>query len=105
MYFSFCRGYDITTRASTKTALQERKESFDIIFFINLFLFFLLKEIRCCALNCVLKLASLQNPNILIKFQRDVVRNIEPCLIDKKRLVRQKAVAARNKWYLLTTAE
>ena len=56
------------------------------------------------ALDCILKLTNL-NANILIKFQRDVVRNIEPCLMDKKRLVRQKAVVARNKWYLITTKE
>lgn len=40
-----------------------------------------------------------------MKYQKNVVRNIEGCLNDKKRLVRQKAVAARNKWYLLSTKD
>jgi hypothetical protein len=61
-------------------------------------------EIRILALNCILKLTNL-NANLIIKYQRNVVRSIESCLNDKKRLVRQKAVAARNKWYLLTTKD
>ncbi len=32
-----------------------------------------------------------------------VCKNLEVCLNDKKRLCRQIAVEARNRWYLLTT--
>jgi hypothetical protein len=41
----------------------------------------------------------------MIKYQKEVTKNLLECLDDPKRIVRQKSVVARNKWYLLTTKE
>jgi DNA repair/transcription protein MET18/MMS19 len=59
-------------------------------------------EIRLLAIECLVKLADL-NPTHVIKYQRNVIKHLEICLDDTKRLVRQKAVVARNKWCLLST--
>jgi hypothetical protein len=60
-------------------------------------------EIRLLALKCINNLALTLPPNKIIQYQKHVCHKLEPCLSDKKRLCRQKAVEARNRWYLLTT--
>jgi DNA repair/transcription protein MET18/MMS19 len=59
-------------------------------------------KIRVLSIGCLVRLSDL-NPRFVIKYQRDVYKNLEACLDDPKRLVRQKAVLARNKWCLLST--
>jgi hypothetical protein len=58
-------------------------------------------NIRLQALKCLNDLATRFSPNKLIQFQKHVCKSLEPCLNDKKRLCRQRAVEARNKWYIL----
>lgn len=60
-------------------------------------------EIRLLALNCLNTIALNLPPNELIKHQKYVCKQLEKCLTDKKRLCRQLAVEARNRWFLLTT--
>jgi hypothetical protein len=60
-------------------------------------------NIRVLALNCINKMAIRIAPNKLIKMQRLVCKQLEKCLNDKKRVCRQIAVEARNRWFLLTT--
>ena len=55
-------------------------------------------NIRLMALNCLNDLATKFLPNKIIHYQKHVCKSLEPCLSDKKRLCRQKAVEARNKW-------
>ena len=55
-------------------------------------------NIRLLALKCLNDLATNFAPNKLIQFQKHVCKSLEPCLSDKKRVCRQKAVEARNKW-------
>ncbi|RMZ94762.1 MMS19 nucleotide excision repair protein -like, partial [Brachionus plicatilis] len=60
-------------------------------------------EIRLLALNCLNIVALKLPPNQIIKYQKFVCKELEKCLTDKKRLCRQLAVEARNRWFLLTT--
>lgn len=60
-------------------------------------------NIRLLALKCVNNLALNVAPNKLIKSQKAVCKGLLLCLNDKKRLCRQLAVEARNRWYLITT--
>ena len=60
-------------------------------------------DIRLLSLKCMNTLATNVSPNRLIQYQKLVCKQLEPCLSDKKRICRQMAVAARNKWFLLTT--
>ncbi len=60
-------------------------------------------NIRLLALKCVNNMAIYLAPNKLIKSQRYVCKQLEKCLNDRKRLCRQMAVEARNRWFLITT--
>ena len=60
-------------------------------------------NIRMLALKCITDLAIKSQPNDIIKYQKNVCRQLIKCLGDKKRICRQIAVEARNRWYLLTT--
>lgn len=60
-------------------------------------------DIRLLALNCLNTIALSISPNRIIKYQKFVCKELEKCLTDKKRLCRQLAVEARNRWFLLTT--
>ena len=60
-------------------------------------------NIRMLALKCLNNLAIKSQPNDIIKYQKNVCKQLIKCLDDKKRLCRQMAVEARNRWYLLTT--
>ncbi len=60
-------------------------------------------NIRLLALKCINNLALNVAPNRLIKSQKAVVKGLELCLNDNKRVCRQLAVEARNRWYLITT--
>lgn len=60
-------------------------------------------NIRLLALKCVNNLALNVAPNKLIKSQRVVCKGLLLCLNDKKRICRQLAVEARNRWFLITT--
>lgn len=60
-------------------------------------------NIRLLALKCVNNLALNFAPNKLIKNQRVVCKGLELCLNDKKRVCRQLAVEARNRWFLIAT--
>lgn len=59
--------------------------------------------IRLLALKCINNLALNLAPNKIIKHQKFVCKQLLPCLSDKKRVCRQVAVEARNRWYLITT--
>jgi hypothetical protein len=60
-------------------------------------------EVRLISLKCLNNMALIFQPNNLIKYQRFVCKELELCLNDKKRLCRQIAVEARNRWFLLST--
>ena len=60
-------------------------------------------DIRLLGLKCLNHLASNMSPNRLIQYQKFVCKQLEKCLSDKKRICRQAAVEARNRWFLLTT--
>lgn len=60
-------------------------------------------EIRLLALTCVNNLATSLPPDRLIKHQKWVCRELDRSLNDHKRLCRQMAVQARNRWFLLST--
>lgn len=60
-------------------------------------------EMRLLALKCIDNLAVHLPPNRIIRFQRLVCKALDNCLADKKRLCRQTAVKARNRWFLLST--
>ena len=60
-------------------------------------------EIRLLALTCVNNLAKRLAPDQIIKHQKWVCRELDKSLCDHKRLCRQMAVQARNRWYLLST--
>jgi hypothetical protein len=60
-------------------------------------------EVRLISLKCLNNLALIFQPNNLIKHQRYVCKELELCFNDKKRLCRQMAVEARNRWFLLST--
>ena len=55
-------------------------------------------NIRLLALKCLNEWATNSPPNKIIHYQKHVCKSLEPCLSDKKRICRQKAVEARNKW-------
>lgn len=60
-------------------------------------------NIRLLALKCINSLALRSAPNDIMKYQRNVCKQLVKCLNDRKRLCRHTAVEARNRWYLLTT--
>lgn len=60
-------------------------------------------EIRLLALTCINNLAAKLAPDQLIKYQKWVCRELERSLGDHKRVCRQMAVQARNRWFLLST--
>ncbi len=60
-------------------------------------------QVRLLALRCVNNLAKSVSPARIIKSQKTVCRQLEACLNDRKRLCRQMAVEARNRWFLITT--
>ncbi len=60
-------------------------------------------EVRLLALGCVNNLGKNVAPAMIIKNQKMVCRQLEACLNDRKRLCRQMAVEARNRWFLIST--
>lgn len=57
-------------------------------------------KVRTLSLRC-LKAITILPHHILLPFRQEVIKNISPCLDDKKRLVRKEAVAARCEWFLI----
>lgn len=117
--------YSLTqTETKNKTLLHISLKSFEILInelskdnrknlleFIdqileNLLVICLYKEdmqIRFLALKCINNLAINISPNKIIKYQKSVCKQLGKCLSDKKRICRQLAVEARNRWFLITT--
>ena len=60
-------------------------------------------SIRMLGLKCLNKLSVKLQPNDIIIYQKNICKQLVKCLNDKKRLCRQMAVEARNRWYLLST--
>lgn len=60
-------------------------------------------EIRLLALTCLNNLADKLPVDRIIKHQKWVCRELDKTLNDHKRLCRQMAVQARNRWFLLST--
>lgn len=58
---------------------------------------------RADALRCVWRLASL-TVHRLLPMRGEVLRRLQTCLADHKRLVRQQAVGASNAWHLVGAA-
>jgi hypothetical protein len=59
-----------------------------------------IQKVRVEALNCLKIIAEAPEISIL-PLKQQVVREIRPCLSDKKRLVRKAAADARCAWYLV----
>jgi len=60
-------------------------------------------ELRASALDCLTALVNESRiPVFILNPWRDqVLKSLADCVGDRKRMVRVKAVAARNKWFLL----
>ncbi|KAJ9581007.1 hypothetical protein L9F63_023818, partial [Diploptera punctata] len=56
--------------------------------------------VRIKALNCLTQLCSYPT-HVLLPFKQQAIRELEMCLDDPKRLVRQQAVISRTKWFLI----
>lgn len=57
-------------------------------------------KVRIAALKCLFRYLD-YSPILLLPYKQRVIRELETCLDDKKRLVRQEAARTRSCWYLL----
>lgn len=57
-------------------------------------------KVRIAALQCVLQMCNYPTP-LLLPYKQQTVHELGSCLDDPKRLVRQKAVSTRSRWYLI----
>ncbi|KAJ2951139.1 hypothetical protein O0L34_g5530 [Tuta absoluta] len=58
-------------------------------------------DVRIKALQCLYELANSYRTALLLPYKPDILLDLAPSLDDKKRLVRNMAVKARTRWYLI----
>ncbi|XP_041980367.1 MMS19 nucleotide excision repair protein homolog [Aricia agestis] len=58
-------------------------------------------DVRIKSLQCLYEIASTYQTVLLLPYKRDVLLDLAPSLDDKKRLVRNAAVKARTRWFLV----
>ncbi|VVD00108.1 unnamed protein product [Leptidea sinapis] len=65
------------------------------------FIGWLQKDVRIKSLQCLYEIANNYKTVLLLPYKSDVIFGLAPSLDDKKRLVRDAAVRARTRWYLV----
>ncbi|CAH2047442.1 unnamed protein product, partial [Iphiclides podalirius] len=58
-------------------------------------------DVRIKSLQCVLEIAKAYPTVLLLPYKQDVLLDLAPSLDDRKRLVRNMAVQARTRWFLV----
>ncbi|XP_013173453.1 PREDICTED: MMS19 nucleotide excision repair protein homolog [Papilio xuthus] len=58
-------------------------------------------DVRIKSLQCLFEIAKVYPTSVLLPYKQDVLLDIAPSLDDKKRLVRNMAVQARTRWFLV----
>ncbi|CAB3246836.1 unnamed protein product [Arctia plantaginis] len=58
-------------------------------------------DVRIKSLECLYDIANTFRTSLLLPFKQDVLLDLAPSLDDKKRLVRNAAVRARTRWFLV----
>ncbi|CAH0719867.1 unnamed protein product, partial [Brenthis ino] len=68
---------------------------------INLTTYVKSMDVRIKSLQCLYEIANSYPTRLLIPFKQDILIDLTPSLDDKKRLVRNMAVKARTRWFLV----
>ncbi|KOB71804.1 DNA repair/transcription protein met18/mms19 [Operophtera brumata] len=58
-------------------------------------------DVRIKSLQCLFEIAHIYRTTLLLPYKQDVLFDLAPSLDDKKRLVRNMAVRARTRWFLI----
>lgn len=58
-------------------------------------------DVRIKSLQCLYEIANVYSTALLLPHKQDMLLDLAPSLDDKKRLVRNMAVRARTRWYLI----
>jgi hypothetical protein len=101
LWLSSLKSFEILINSDAKCLLEYIQEIIDRLIFMAQYSGNM--NIRLLALKCLNSLAIKSSPNDVIKYQKNVCKKLAECLNDRKRLCRNIAVEARNRWYLLTT--
>lgn len=62
---------------------------------------FILQDVRIKSLQCLFDIANTYPTQLVIPYKQDVLFDLAPSLDDKKRMVRNMAVKARTRWFLI----
>lgn len=62
---------------------------------------FTFQDVRIKSLQCLYEIANVYRTTLLLPYKQDVLFDVAPSLDDKKRLVRNMAVRARTRWFLV----
>lgn len=65
-----------------------------------IFLILLLQQVRITAIQCLSAITKFPT-FVVLQFAQDVQIGLSPALDDKKRMVRNTAVQARNEWFVV----
>ncbi|XP_046977758.1 MMS19 nucleotide excision repair protein [Vanessa cardui] len=68
---------------------------------INLTTYVKSMDVRIKSLQCLYDIANSYDTRLLLPFKQDILIDLAPSLDDKKRLVRNMAVKARTRWFLV----
>ncbi|XP_075975169.1 MMS19 nucleotide excision repair protein [Anticarsia gemmatalis] len=68
---------------------------------INLTKYVKSMDVRIKSLECLYNIANTFRTSLLLPFKQDILLDLAPSLDDKKRLVRNMAVRARTRWFLV----
>ncbi|KAJ0183452.1 hypothetical protein K1T71_001428 [Dendrolimus kikuchii] len=58
-------------------------------------------DVRIKSLQCLYEIANSYRTSLLLPYKQDILFDLAPSLDDKKRLVRNMAVKARTRWFLI----
>ncbi|CAH2084528.1 unnamed protein product [Euphydryas editha] len=68
---------------------------------INLTTYVKSMDVRIKSLQCLYEIANSYDTRLLLPYKQDILIDLAPSLDDKKRLVRNMAVKARTRWFLV----
>ncbi|XP_032516454.2 MMS19 nucleotide excision repair protein isoform X1 [Danaus plexippus] len=88
----FVQSKNITVGHSLQTILPR---------LINLTTYVKCMDVRIKSLQCLYEIANSYQTRLLLPHKQDILIDLAPSLDDKKRLVRNMAVKARTRWYLV----